>query len=309
MTTLRREDVSNSLREFKRRRDALLHSDTAEMELHLRRFVEFCDDDSFTQLALQQFPAGNSQEWWGNLHTEWYRDGVEVWQFPKDRDGEMGLRYALVKDVTEGRQHLFDFGDCIGVFDREEQRQRFVSLIVQPFCDALSDDLRNFANIPSEDVRALQAVPLNRLPGQKETRIFLSHKSTDKALVYRYHSILKELGFAPWLDVQDMPAGTQLDRAIAQGFQESCAAVFFITENFKDERFIADEINYAKLQERNKRQKFSIIILRFAPNVEVPIVLQPYTYVDVYNELEGLYELLRALPVELGSLRWKERIV
>ena len=53
MTTTHRDEVSNSLREFKRRRDALLHGDTAEMELHLRRFVQYCDGDSFILLALQ----------------------------------------------------------------------------------------------------------------------------------------------------------------------------------------------------------------------------------------------------------------
>lgn len=308
MTTISRDDLSNSLREFKRRRDAVLHNDAAEMVLNLRRFVEFCDSDMLVQSVLQKLPTMASQEWWNKLHREWRRGGVEHWQFPSTRNEEMSLRYALMKDMVEGKSSMIAFGDAIGVFDRAEQAERFVSLIVHPFCEILSDDIREAANIPHEEKRALQAVPLHLIPSDKETRIFLSHKSTDKALIYRYHNVLRELGFSTWLDTQDMPVGTQLDRAIAQGFEESCAAVFFITENFKDESFIADEINYAKQQTRNKGKKFSIITLRFASHVEIPLLLRPYIWNDVHNELEGLHELLRALPIELGPVRWKQRV-
>ena len=103
-------------------------------------------------------------------------------------------------------------------------------------------------------------------------------------------------GRKQWLDIQDMPAGTQLDRAIAQGFQASCATVFFITENFWDERFLADEINYAKLQERSKGKKFAIIILRFAPEVDIPLLPQPYTWINVKNELEGFARAFARAP-------------
>ena len=121
--------------------------------------------------------------------------------------------------------------------------------------------------------------------------------------------VLKELGFLPWLDEADMPVGTTLDRGIVKGFKESCAAVFFVTENFKDERFIEDEINYAKMEKRDKGEKFAIITLRFDTSVQVPDLLRPYVYFDVQQELDGLYELVRALPIELGPLRWKEQSV
>lgn len=309
MTELDRITVTTSLRDFKKRRDALLHGDSSEMEHHLRRFVEFSEDDPVIKEAMQLFPQVNTEDWWAKLQGDWRRRGPQSWEFPSSRNEEMSLRYALIRDVVNAKISLYSFGDAMGVFDRNEQKQRFLSLIVQPFCETLTDDLREIANMPSEEIRALQAVPLHLIPGEKEIRIFLSHKSTDKRLIRRYNEVLRELGFAPWLDVEDMPAGTQLDRGIAQGFEESCAAIFFMTENFKDERFLRDEINYAKIQERNKGRKFSIITLRFDKSIEIPLLLQPYIYIDVENELEGLHELLRALPIELGPVRWKKRVI
>lgn len=309
MTVLDRNQVSNSLREFKRRRDNLLHEDAAEMEHHLRRFVEFCDADELIQRAIQNMAEMDIESWWKKLEGEWFRRGVESWVFPNSPNEEMGLRYALLKDIAYGKQNLHNFGNAIGVFRSPDLQQRFLSLIARPFCEYLSDRAAELANIPSQEARALQAVPLNRIPSEKEIRIFLSHRTPDKELVRRYLQVLTELGFKPWFDVQDMPAGTNLDRGILQGFKESCAAVFFVTENFRDERFIEDEINYAKMQKREKGEKFAIITLRFDPNAAIPDLLQQYTYFDIHHEVDGLYQIIRALPIELGPLRWKAKVV
>lgn len=169
--------------------------------------------------------------------------------------------------------------------------------------------LGNAANLASPEERALQAVPLNRIPKANETRIFLSHKSVDKPLVYRYYNALKELGFEPWLDEPDMPAGANLEREVFRGFAESCAAVFFITENFKDGKYLTAEVDYAVMQKRKKGKKFAIITLRYPNASPVPDLLTPYIYKDVANDLEGFHELLRALPIETGPIRWKARVV
>jgi hypothetical protein len=72
----------------------------------------------------------------------------------------------------------------------------------------------------------------------------LSHKGADKPRVRRFAIVLKELGFDAWLDEDAMTAGTELHRGILQGFKDSCAAVFFITPNFKDESYLRSEVNY-----------------------------------------------------------------
>jgi len=72
---------------------------------------------------------------------------------------------------------------------------------------------------------------------------------------------------------------------------------------------LASEVDYAVIQKRKKEKKFAIITLRYLNAAEVPGLLTPYIYKDVKNDLEGFYELLRALPIELGPVRWKAEVV
>jgi|GEM_PF-1966755 len=141
------------------------------------------------------------------------------------------------------------------------------------------------------------------------TRIFLSHKGADKPMVRKFHKLLRELGFQPWLDEDAMPAGTQLHRGILQGFQNSCAAVFFITPEFVDESYLGQEINYAVEQKTAKGDRFSIITLVFrgrkGQEVVVPDLLKTYVWKEPSDELDALTEIIRALPITLGPPDWK----
>ena len=95
--------------------------------------------------------------------------------------------------------------------------------------------------------------------GLAPMRIFLSHKGSNKAWVRQFKTTLALLGFDPWFDKDAMPAGTNLERGILKGFTNSCAAVFFITPEFKDESFLATEVDYAIEEKREKTDKFAII--------------------------------------------------
>lgn len=76
-------------------------------------------------------------------------------------------------------------------------------------------------------------------------RIFLSHKTVDKTIVRDYKATLEMVGLRPWLDEDDLHAGVELHRALQKGMKDSCAAVFFITPAYQDEKFLRAEINYA----------------------------------------------------------------
>lgn len=300
------EQTTESLRRFKERRDDLLHEDESAFEHYLERFLEFCGKDPLTQSVIQPISSNSSadpEQWWGQLSDE-----QEV-TFPSDLEEELAVRYAILESVRQNRRKLFAFGSAIGKYKRGEFIEIFRSVVVRPLLVELGNHIGEAANLASREARELQAVPLNRIPQDDEIRIFLSHKTVDKPLVYRYYDALKEAGYDPWLDDPDMPAGTNFERAMFQGFTESCAAVFFITENFKDEKYLAAEIDYAVMQKREKGEKFAIITLRYSDAAPVPDLLTPYIYKTVSNDLEGFYELLRALPLEVGPVRWKEHVV
>ena len=144
--------------------------------------------------------------------------------------------------------------------------------------------------------------------GVKKMKIFLSHKGADKAMVRQYKATLDVLGFDVWLDEDAMPAGTALHRGILQGFKDSCAAIFFITPNYKDEGFLETEINYAITEKMEKGNRFSIITLVYEDNGvcgEVPALLKTYVWKQPENDLVAIQEIIKALPVKLGSVNYR----
>src|ERR1043165_3562528 len=305
-TELSKEEVVDALRGFKARRDNLLHEDEAAFTHHLERFVEACRTNPLVRTVLAPLEAKF------NLDVDAWIQAVCEHEaklgFPTDPDQELVLRYRVIEKAAEDENLIFRFGIARGSHKRSEWVPLFLSLIVRPFADEITHRVGEAANMATPEARALQAVPFSRIPSPKEVKIFLSHKSVDKPLVYRYYHALREAGFVPWLDESNMAAGANLDREILRGFEESCAAVFFITRNFKDEKYLATEVDYAVMQKRKKEKKFAIITLRYTNAAPVPGLLTPYIYKDVSNDLEGFRELIRALPVELGSVRWNATV-
>ena len=109
-----------------------------------------------------------------------------------------------------------------------------------------------------------------------------------------------------------MHAGVELERAIAQGFRDSCAAVFFVTPNYVDEQYLATEVNYAIAEKRRKGTKFAIITLVYegdGKKGQVPDLLAPYVWKEPRNDLEAIRELIRALPVKVGDVYWRRGII
>ena len=144
-------------------------------------------------------------------------------------------------------------------------------------------------------------------------KIFLSHKSTDKDAVTDFQKTLRHLGYDPWLDEDAMPAGTPKERGLLQGMQESCAAVFFITPSFKDDGYLATEIDYALEEKRAKNERFAIITLRLGGNgdasaPQVPELLKRFTWKTPKTSLEALREIVRALPVVQRSMEWRDDV-
>lgn len=302
---MNKDTVTESLRRFVERRDDLLHEDESGFNLHLSRFMELCESNELLQSVLRPVMEKFSSDidsWWKKLSDRKI-------EFPSNPDEEFTLRYAILKSVNAEPDKVFRFTFAFGKRKRDEGIELFRSIVLRPFSTELTNRVSNAANIVTPEERALQAVPLSRIPSATEIRIFLSHKSIDKPIVMRYYNALKTLGFEPWLDEPDMPAGTNLERGIFDGFEKSCAAVFFITENFKDEKYLASEVDYAILQKRKKGKKFAIITLRYPNALPVPGLLTPYIFKDVENDLDGFYQLVRALPIELGQTRWKKDVV
>lgn len=306
-----RKSAIGSMQKYRELRDALLFEDDSESAHHLSRFMNFIDSDDFLQSVIGSVVTSDSFDFetWHNSTAERASQlqGVQALTFPDNNSDEMFIRYSLMKRFNNEKNGIFDFGVLIG--DYKETVPRFKSLIVRPFVSELGDMLEDAVGFARTEERDLQAVPLNRIPSEKENRIFLSHKTVDKPLVETYFKALEKIGYYPWMDEPEMPAGTNLERALLAGFQTSCAAVFFVTENFKDEKFLSTEIDYAVREKREKGNRFAIVTLLLGKKVKVPPLLANYVYKNVTNDLEGFYEIVRALPIEVGPLRWKKEVI
>jgi hypothetical protein len=303
--TADQKEIVEALKGFKTRRDELLHESTDSFEHYLDRFLLYLESNSFLGAIIKPMSENhiNIDEWWSVL-ANGRRDGKI--RFPEEEDAEMGLRYALLRDLQNNHHsRLFSFGRHFGKSKINDSIELFRSIVIRPFVDFLSNKLADAANLVTPEAARVQAVPVSRIPGANESMVFLSHKSKDKPLVTRFYDILQRLGLKPWMDKPELPAGRNLERDLLEGFNKSCAAVFFLTENFKDENYLATEIDYAVRQKRKKGEKFAIITIRFNPEAPVPDLLEQYVYQDVKDELEALVEIVRALPLELGPPRWK----
>jgi len=134
-----------------------------------------------------------------------------------------------------------------------------------------------------------------------ENRIFLSHKGINKPNIREFNETLKLIGFDTWLDEDAMNAGASLDRALLEGMKNSCAAVFFVTPDYKDEGYLETEIDYAIQQKREKGDDFQIITLALTDGSGkrgiVPDLLQRYVWKEPNNDLEGLREIIKSIPL------------
>jgi len=167
----------------------------------------------------------------------------------------------------------------------------------------------NHYGVISDITQVTFVIPLAAVELSMKAKIFLSHKGVDKTLVRGYFDTLRLLEFEPWLDEDAMVAGAELERTLLRGFADSCAAVFFVTPAFKDESYLATEVNYAVAQRREKGDRFQIISLVFA-NAQgikgtVPDLLRQYVWKEPTSDLEAIQEILRALPVQTGPVSWR----
>ncbi|OOF66257.1 toll/interleukin-1 receptor domain-containing protein [Rodentibacter sp. Ppn85] len=137
--------------------------------------------------------------------------------------------------------------------------------------------------------------------GLTPMKIFLSHKTADKPKVREFKRILDQIGFDSWLDEEELTAGAHLEKSLFNGMKNSCAAVFFLTENYRDTNYLESEITYA-IKRKREDPKFALIALKLSPNATVPDLLTPYVYKEPTSDLEALSQIIKAIPAKIGKI-------
>ena len=261
------------------------------------------DFQSISNLAFEHAPAGeNGDKDLKDIAFSAYKIYVEscfpnlvgYWPVIAGTHYKLGIfdKYYLVVLIDQGPTPLIQtlgIGNIklnLNEIDRTNPhiiRKELFSLLNLKKRDAifLFDETNNYSNWRTDLERDLKENFLQHkmVMNMEPMKIFLSHKSINKDKVRNFKTILELLGFSPWLDEEAMSAGANLERSLQSGMTDSCAAIFFITPDYKDEKYLASEIDYA-ISRKRQDEKFSIITLVFSDeNGEkgvVPNLLQPY---------------------------------
>lgn len=134
-------------------------------------------------------------------------------------------------------------------------------------------------------------------------RVFLCHSSQDKEIVRELHQRLRQDGFDPWLDEEDLLPGQDWDWAIRKAIREADAVAICLSRSSTTKAgYVQKEIKFALDVADEQPQGAIFLIPARLEDCEVPDRLSRLHWVDLFTDL-GYRRLVRALNVSRTSGR------
>lgn len=132
-------------------------------------------------------------------------------------------------------------------------------------------------------------------------QIFMSYSRVDKAFAQRLTNDLKTAGYEVWLDVQNIPHGSNWDLEVQNGLQESDVILVLLSPAASASDNVKDEWHY--FIEKKRR----IIPLMIQPN-EVPFRLSRRQRIDFINKPydQAFEELIGALNEKVETVEGEQ---
>ena len=128
-------------------------------------------------------------------------------------------------------------------------------------------------------------------------RIFISYAREDEAKVSALYAKLKEVGFTPWMDVEDITPGENWERAINTAIREAHFVVVCLSPHFIAKRgFIQREIKISADRSLEFMADDIVVIPARLEECPAPEELRQFQWVDMFKET-GWPKLLKALQV------------
>lgn len=134
-------------------------------------------------------------------------------------------------------------------------------------------------------------------------RIFLSHAGADGAMARRISDVLRDAGFAPWLDVDEILPGDSVPKRLGEGLSQADYVVVCLSRAAADSGWVEAERDVSTMSQ------FASGDARVLPvrleDVQPPALLAHLRYVDLFPSDEqfqvGIEMLCRALAVRAHS--------
>lgn len=137
---------------------------------------------------------------------------------------------------------------------------------------------------------------------QRGLRVFLCHSSTDKSKVRSLYYRLKQDGFTPWLDENDLIPGQEWQEEIPKAVRASDVVAVCLSQGYvTKEGYVNKEIKFALDIADEKPEGTIFIIPVRLDEVAVPSRLKRWHWVNLF-ENDGYPNLLRALITRRDSL-------
>ncbi len=129
---------------------------------------------------------------------------------------------------------------------------------------------------------------------REQQRIFIIYAREDIDVARKLVTELREHGFKPWLDLDEITAGEIWQKAVIRALEESAVALVLISKNLSKNGFVNEELKVAlETLQAPKRDMSPLLPVRLDDS-EVPKQLSHVQWVDLY-EKNGMEQLLNGL--------------
>ncbi len=142
------------------------------------------------------------------------------------------------------------------------------------------------------------------------THIFLSYAKEDAEVARRLYFDLRNLGFKPWIDSEDLLPGQRWGETIRLAIRASKLFLVLISRASLNKRgFVQKEITQAlDVLEEFPRGQIFVVPIRLEACAVTDEKLSGLQWVDIFPSYQkGLEKLLRSIPEELSSLAASKR--
>ena len=129
--------------------------------------------------------------------------------------------------------------------------------------------------------------PARRSPSAKKAsrsrHVFLSYASQDKEPAHQVANELRNAGFEPWLDEQQLQPGENWSQAIGHALETSDAIVLIVSKAFLKSPRLIEEWNFA-IGSKKHAGRVLPIVAPDAPDESVPWILKRLRHVKAGSD-------------------------
>ena len=123
-------------------------------------------------------------------------------------------------------------------------------------------------------------------------KAFISYSRKDKTIAVKLHEDLEFRGLQTWLDLQDIPAGSQWSTEIEQAIVECPLFLLLLSPHAVVSEYVEKEYQFALEQQK------TLLPILLQP-CEIPAVINPIQYINLQNYGDGFKAAFECHPPSL----------